>query len=418
VRECAKRLPPNTNAYGTAELKDSGWRKRTINNTYGENTLSRNAADGPSRPPHRVAPIHIMIKRMTRHRFGAGRDMKSFYNQFAVKPDRFTFDTAKGQSLSLTRMAMGHVDAALIAHTTCLAILLLAIQRALMTHKGSVAYDVIIDDACFTASTRELCVAIETHFDTICTEYNFTVGRKNATASIISHRGVDIDLNTRNITARKAFIDKHAARLPILRKSPTAARCRSAVGTLVYHATMSPAVRNTIPMLLKAVASLMRETTSTNLKAVGTILADAYTEMLRNDPWTVTDVSHEQYSGYVIADATPTAFGGIFVDIMGHEACIKGRFVEELPIHLAEAFATIATTQALVPTAHYVRKIIFATDNMAWFHTATKPWSMNEEMDAARREFASTLLQRNVLPTMMYIASASMPADEVSRGRL
>jgi hypothetical protein len=54
---------------------------------------------------------------------------------------------------------------------------------------------------------------------------------------------------------------------------------------------------------------------------------------------------------------------------------------------------------------------------MAWFHTATKPWSMNEEMDSARREFASTLLQRNVLPTMMYIASANMPADEVSRGR-
>jgi hypothetical protein len=42
---------------------------------------------------------------------------------------------------------------------------------------------------------------------------------------------------------------------------------------------------------------------------------------------------------------------------------------------------------------------------------------MNEVMDGARREFASTLLQRNVLPTMMYIASASMPADEVSRGR-
>src|SRR4051812_14477884 len=42
---------------------------------------------------------------------------------------------------------------------------------------------------------------------------------------------------------------------------------------------------------------------------------------------------------------------------------------------------------------------------------------MNEAMDAARRKFASILLQRNVLATMMHIPSASMPADEVSRGR-
>jgi hypothetical protein len=40
----------------------------------------------------------------------------------------------------------------------------------------------------------------------------------------------------------------------------------------------------------------------------------------------------------------------------------------------------------LLPTAHYVRKIVFATDNMAWFHTAISRtvWAMEHILDKAR----------------------------------
>jgi hypothetical protein len=406
----------NTHAYPTIEWKKDAYRKRVINNTFGENASRITASY--TRPVHRIAPVTRMIARLCSRgrRFAASRDFKSFYHQFMVKANRFTFTAKDGRAYSLLRMAMGHTDAAMVAHATTTAIVQLAIQRASALYPtATFAYDVIIDDASWSSCNEEACREVERQFDAICSDFNVTIGSKTPTSGLLAHRGVIVDLRAQSVKLRQSFIDKHKTRRDLLSRSPTFARCRSALGTLVYYATISPTIREQIPDLLRIVARVARTTTKQAIAAASERLVTAMDVMVQNHEWHTTDVDATPFGGYVFSDATPTSWGGIYVDLLGEVTFAKGRFENPMKIHLAEATAMIQTTKQLVPKTSYQRKILFATDNTTWLHTIPKMWSTNDELQDRRLEFHRLLRDLGVTAWVFFVPSAAMPADELSR---
>jgi hypothetical protein len=246
--------------------------------------------------------------------------------------------------------------AAMVAHATTTAIVQLAIQRASAEYPtATFAYDVIIDDASWSSCNEEACREVERQFDAICSDFNVTIGSKTPTSGLLVHRGVIVDLQAQSVKLRQSFIDKHKARRDLLSRTPTFARCRSALGTLVYYATISPTIREQIPELLRIVARVARTTTKQAIAAASERLVTAVDVMVQNHEWHTTDVDATPFGGYVFSDATPTSWGSIYVDLLGEVTFAKGRFENPMKIHLAEATAMIQTTKQLVPKTSYQR---------------------------------------------------------------
>lgn len=396
----------NTHAYGTHEVKKGASRLRNIMNTFGENSLPS------TRPPHRITPVPTMIRRFMNKQFSSSRDFKSFFHQFLVRPDRFTFDTSEGPH-TLLRMPMGHQDAATIAHLTSLVVVTLAIQFA--GASDAAVYDVIIDDVTWATDDRVSCDLVGSHFDKLCEQFLFTIGTRAATSTVAEHRGVIVDQTAKSATLRPAFVTKHQERLSVVTPRPTAARLRSMCGTLVYYSYTTGYLVSQMPAILRATVSMTRASTSTSLSEAASLILPAYQLMLQNAPFSPTRAP--PIGGFLFSDATPTSYAAIYVNSHGDITYTKGRFEAVTDISSAEAFATIAG-MVLVPRFDDPRgiTIVFGIDNQGWLYGAQRPWLMSP-LHGFAMTFRDQCLRKNITPSFTYTPTHLQPADDTVRDR-
>jgi hypothetical protein len=402
----------NTLVYPTGELKRGALRRRHIANTFSENATGGLGL----RPPHRVTPMQRMLRRFAK-KFVATRDFKSYYHQFTVRPGRFTFVTKAGAGYTLTRMPMGHTDAAFVAHMTTLALVQLAITRA---RASTTVYDVIIDDVAFGADTEDELRRVLKEFDHACETMCVTVGSSTDPSKTLDHRGIIADTDTGDVSFRQQFIDKHTSRRATLRQKTTAARLASIAGTIVYAAQLRHDLAERVPHILRTVAQVARLDTRAHRDIALAAILPVYDTLLTNPKWRLP-VTTDVQGGYLFTDATPRNYGAIYVDPNGHVTTIHGDFRQwtsdpTVEIGAAEAIATIEGMRRLLQPSSLVRSLFVNVDNQAWWHVLQKLWVMSH-LHQYKVLFDAECERLRIRPVLVWIPTAIMPADHPARLR-
>jgi len=381
------------------EEKRSSWRLRTIFHTLAANDGSKMF----TKSMMRVNSIKKLKRMARRNGYGATRDFKSFFHQLLLSlavSEKYVIRVA-GKSYSLTRAAMGHKASAAAAHSITRAIAILAAD-------GEAEWDVIIDDVAFFANTQEALDRVTRRFDDICAQLGFTIGSGSDPSHLVSHRGIDFDLATKRVRVRETTRDRTLKRLAIYAARPSTAKARSLLGAAVATAQVIP-----IPVcdLMRQTAAYLRGGPRADFSAFAAVISND----APNDP---TADDELPYAGAVVADATPTSYGGVYVDAYGNVDYVAGTFApgQFNSVNEAEAWATILTVQLVPQRRHWAHIDVF-TDNQVWCGALGRDWSKAPLIDIIRQRVTFDLTAKRLVARNTWVASADNPTDNISRQR-
>ena len=398
--------PPTVSAFLREELKGLVVRKRTIFHTVQANNTA------PMPAPHlmRITSYPLLFRRTGNDTIAATRDFKSFYHQLEFTPEvrrLLRFRHGSGELFSLTRAAMGHKGSAAAAHTLSNAITMLALHRAGVS-ASVVHYDIIIDDVLFSTSEPPALIAVLEAFDAICTEFYATIGKTQPPSPLVTHRGVTFDLASQTRNVKDTTIERLADRWSVYQRKPTVARAQSLAGSAVFVHTVTGADIGTV--LFAAIRGAI-----TNKAPSPDLIAAQMSDLLRNSPVPNIVVDLLPFAGVLVADATPDAWGAIFIDEHGESRHVAGHHDAAIPIHVSEALATIEGLGSLVPSFDTLHRLDVYTDNTNWLYTIHRSYAKCDALFGPRALFFDLCRRRNVVPQPSYIPTSQNPADSLSR---
>ena len=391
--------PVTVRAQMRTEQKGLKFRRRTVFHTHAAN----DGADTFTKSMMRVNPIQTLKRMARRNKYGATRDFTSFFHQMllALKVGERYIVRINGKKYALTRAAMGHKASAAAAHSITRAVARLACN-------GEAEYDVIIDDVAFFGNGDETLERVVARFDAICEEAGLTIGAKTQPSTQVSHRGIDFDLANHTVRVRATTMTRTIERVNVYQKNPTKARARSLLGAAVATAQVVP-----VPVcyFMKQVARYMNGGPPADFAP----LADLIINSADNIPTAYDDVP---YAGAVVADATPTSYGGVYVDQHGNVYHTAGTFApgQFASVNEAEAWATILTLQ-LVPDRKHWSRIDVYTDNQVWCGAMGRQWAKAERIDLLRQHLTRQLTQKRLVAGNTWVRSEDNPTDNISRQR-
>jgi len=391
--------PVTVRAIMRKEMKRSEWRKRPLMHTHAGNDGAHTFAKSMMR----VNSVETLKRIARRNKYGATRDFKSFFHQLRLAlevSDRYVF-RVNGQHYALTRAAMGHKASAAAAHSITRAV-------ARLAARGEAEYDVIIDDVAFFSNDKALLSRVMDRFDSICADIGLTIGSKTDPDTVVSHRGIEFDLTTQRVRVRDTTCQRTRDRIAIYQAKPTPARARSLLGAAVAAAQVIPLP---ICCLMHRVASYIH----------GGPVAEMYelSDLLLHDaPNYPTAYDDLPYAGAIVADATPTSYGGVYVDQHGNVDYTVGNFApgQFASVNEAEAWATTLTLELVPPRRLWARIDVF-TDNQVWCSVIGRDWARAERVDVIRQEFLRRMTAKRLVATNSWVATRDNPADNISRMR-
>jgi hypothetical protein len=391
--------PPSVRAMLRKEEKRSGWRLRTILHTHAAN----DGAHMFTPAMMRVNSVSTLKRMAYRNKFGATRDFMSFFHQMKYNPAVQALYTirVRGKTYALNRAAMGHKASAAAAHSITRAIAILAAQ-------DEAEWDVIIDDVAFFAQTQEALDRVTGRFDEICGRFGFTIGSSTDAATSVSHRGIDFDLTSNRVRVRETTRNRTIRRAQIYADKPTPAKARSLLGAAVAAAQV---VSIPVAQLMLETARYLNGGPPADFRPLQLAIdGDAENAPTAEDPL--------PYVGAVVADATPTTFGGIYVDQHGNVYYAVGSFPADAfdSINEAEACATLETL-ALVPDRRDWSLIDVFSDNQVWCRVMGRDWSKTLRIDVLRQQLTRRLTAKRLVPRNSWVASGDNPTDGISRHR-
>lgn len=387
-------------AFARPEQKNRAWRRRTIFHTLAGN----NGARMPHPTMMRVNSLAILQAMAFRNCLAFSRDFKSFYHQLKFSPAVAQCYVLKSADrvFTLTRAAMGHKASAACAHTISKAIARLAV--AMSGKHGE--YDVIIDDVCIFTKDIDSATTIAQRFDDLCAEFNVQIGSRSDPADQVSHRGLDFDLRNKRVKIRASTRERATARIEDYQARPTTTKARSLLGSLISAAQVLPHLD--ITRLLRNVSSYM----AGGPPACFASVADA----LRQDTAIRPHVNDLPFIGMLVADATPTGYGAIYINQYGQVSTTCGHFhTPYADIAEAEAHATIIGMHELVPARRSLAALVVLTDNMVWLASMARQWARSEKMEYWRTMLAMTAQAKNVVFSERWVPSEWNPTDTLSR---
>jgi hypothetical protein len=388
-----------------SETRKTGPRRRTIFNTVADNEL------GPTLATMKVASLNLVSARLRVCKFAATRDFKSYFNQIGLSlavSNCYVFSN-RGSKYRLTRAAMGNTNSPAIATNITTIIVMIALGRHKRDFPDSkIKYDIIIDDVLFAADCEHALSNVLLHFDQICREVNVTVSTETNINTTITHRGAVFDLIKQNVCLKPAFVDKFRSRAIDFDAKPNLSKARSLIGSIAYAAAIididpSPSYRQFATMLLSGSHTVPRQTFTNVIQAI-----------IENKPKPLECAENVPSAGLVCADATPTKIAGFFLssdDVLYQFE----KLTEFTIIHLNEAGGTLGALN-LVPKFRVTHSVDIFTDNQSWLGSVSNTSrGTTPELEVARGTFWHMCREKNILPKIRYIASASNPADIMSR---
>ena len=391
--------PVTVRAQMRTEQKGAKFRRRTVFHTHAAN----DGADTFTKSMMRVNPIQTLKRMARRNRYGATRDFTSFFHQMLlalIVGERYIVKI-NGEKYALTRAAMGHKASAAAAHSITKAVARLACD-------GEAEYDVIIDDVAFFGNDDETLAKVVARFDEICEKVGLTIGAKTEPSTTVSHRGIEFDLTAHDVKVRETTRARTIERIKVYQRSPTQARARSLLGAAVAAAQVVP-----VPVchFMKAVAKYMNGGPPADFGP----LADLINNTAANAPTPYDDMP---YVGAIVADATLTSYGGVYVDQHGNVLHTAGTFEEGqfVSVNEAEAWATILTL-GLVPERQQWSRLDVYTDNQVWCRVMGRDWAKSTRIDDLLRRLTRQLTQKRLVAGNTWVRSADNPTDNISRQR-
>lgn len=381
------------------EQKGLKFRRRTVLHTHAAN----DGANTFAKSMMRVNSIQTLKRMARRNRYGATRDYTSFFHQMLlalIVGERYIV-RINGKKYALTRAAMGHKASAAAAHAITKAVARLACA-------GEAEYDVIIDDVAFFANDDGTLERVLARFDDICDQVGLTIGSKTQPSTKVSHRGIDFDLAAHTVKVRATTMTRTIERINVYQRNPTRARARSLLGAAVATAQVVP-----VPVcyFMQQVARYLNGGPPANFAP----LADLIVHSTENIPTPYDDIP---YAGAVVADATPTSYGGVYVDQHGNVHHTAGTFApgQFASVNEAEAWATILTLD-LVPDRDQWSRIDVYTDNQVWCGAMGRQWAKAERIDVLRQYLTRQLTRKRLVAGNTWVCSANNPTDNISRQR-
>lgn len=398
-------LPVTTVAFLVKEERKGSMRHRTIFHTLVDNVNGPKLQEGVMK----VASYNLLSARLRSCEFAATRDFRSYFHQLLFSPsvaDCFIFQNHCGRKFRLLRAAMGHKNSPAAATAITKALVLAAIH---VSGVANAKYDIIIDDVIFASTDPESLSTLLAAFDHICQRFRVTIGAASEPSTKQVHRGIEFDLLNKTQRMKKEFVEKFKTRSEFYQTHPTASRAKSLMGMIAHAAQVVylPRLSQTYIQLLKALSG----------KCDGHEFIECTKQILENPSTPMRACETTPFGGTLCADATPTRIAAMYVDQHGDIKTATENLSTPLPIHIAEAKATILSI-TLVPKHKVEHVIDIISDNLTWLYSVSQPGrSTDPQLQEMRDTVDNKLREINIIPNYKYITSAENPTDEMSRGK-
>ena len=384
IRAHATETKATVHAFTVKEIRKGKVRRRTIFHTL---TANNNKAKQLDSSLMKVTSIRLLASRLRSCKYASTRDFKSYFHQLAFNKlvsMKYIFKTPDGKSYRLLRCPMGHRSSPRAATVTTNALIEILKQRVPQTFKF--VYDVIIDDVLLASSNRDELEVIVNTFDSICKEFNVTISSSTEPSPVTVYRGIEFDLNKKTQRLKVDYVNKFGERTKMFKKKPTKARLVSLVGMIAYAVQIID-----VPNISAVYKTLIRGFMH---KPSGTEVEEAAHVIIRNAPQPMPPTAGTPYGGIVCADATPAQIAAIYADMNG-SITARSRQIQQSPIHIAEAMATLMG-QEMVPPFKIEHEVFFYTDNTPWLfaiHNSARSTTMSrgEEIQKSTSEILSDL---------------------------
>ncbi|MDQ7008432.1 MAG: hypothetical protein Q9Q40_14515 [Acidobacteriota bacterium] len=398
LREVAPRAA-TTKLRFTCEVKKGAPRNRTLMHTHAGNDAAH--VFHPSMM--RVNSMNTLKRMARRNKVGATRDFKSFYHQLRMSEavgEKYVVKVGD-KYYALTRAAMGHKSSAPAAHSITRAL-------AIMAARGEAEWDVIIDDVAFFAKDEPTLQRVLARFDELCATASVTVGTATPPSTQVEHRGIVMDMVAHTVRIRESTVTRIKSRVEWYKAAPTIARAKSLAGAAI-------AAGQVVQIPVRAIMRSVAQYVNTGVPADFSALHQLADQTVPNAPDKHDPVP---FVGTIVADATLTSYGGVYVDPYGQVWTASGTFApgQFTSVAEAEAAATIYTAR-LLPQRRMWSKVDIFTDNMVWYATQQRRWAKSDTMEPYRVAMAELLASKRITADCFWVASADNPTDGISRQR-
>ena len=387
--------------FATGEPHKCPPRRRIVQDTLSCNVM----CDEPY--PVAFTPIPQLRRVIFRGTHGCTFDVKAMYYHFSLSKEvsekAFRVLCEEG-FLAFSRLPMGFKWAAKIAQV---AITFLTLGLS------DVAVELYIDNILFIGSAAAVAAA-RTVFLARCAEYGFVLGEDSGVVTRVIHRGIEMDLTSKQIRLAPAFVEKFTHRVGV--EDGTWADRRALVGSAVYGATVLDYSLGHCFHVLKWLARHTFSTPSTPAPWWSACVPQwkATVSVILDNRWVSPPPATNE--AVVITDAaTETGLGAILVILP------SGRMMQQA--FRIDAWSSINDMEAtalrhglgLYRSTLAGRHIIYFGDNTSVLSTLLSSYSRSFELNIVIGRIIAQLHSMRCIISPFFVPSLFNPADAPTR---